>query len=189
MDLLPQVEVVIMLAHHNPLRSLRGKSKLFPNPLSERVSKPLEQETRRPSTYRGHPHPSFKGTLVNPMIPEIGVYNGKLVMGEMRGKLFIAIHTFTPSKTEGRGRGRLLSSGITTGGRGRHKGVGGRGMSSCYILHPFFAIFNPLSSPFLQLIPFYSSNLHSTSTHLFPFISPPLPQDIQTNCKMMKIFN
>ena len=63
-------------------------------------------------------------------------------------------------------------------------------LSSCYILHPFFVIFDSLSSSLLLFIPFHSTNLHSTTSHSFPFISPPLPQDIQTDCKTMKkIFN
>ena len=60
------------------------------------------------------------------------------------------------------------------------------GLSSCYILHAFFIIFNSFSSPFLPFIPFHSTNLHSTTSHSFPFISPPLPQDVQTNGKTMK---
>ena len=68
--------------------------------------------------------------------------------------------------------------------------LGGKTMSSRYILHPFFFIFDPFSSPFLRFILFHSSNLHSTTSHSFRFISPPLPQDIQIDCKTMKrIFN
>ena len=66
----------------------------------------------------------------------------------------------------------------------------GLSLSSRYILHPFFVIFGPLSSSFLLFILLHSSNLHSTTSHSFPFISPPLPQDIRTDCKTMKkIFN
>ena len=68
--------------------------------------------------------------------------------------------------------------------------VGRKGMSSRHILHPFFIISGPLSSPFLLFIPFHSTNFHSTTSHSFPFISPPLPQDTRTDCKTMKkIFN
>ena len=65
-----------------------------------------------------------------------------------------------------------------------------RMLSSRYILQPFFVIFDSLSSLFLWFIPSHSTNLHPTTSHSFPFISPPLPQDIQTDCKMTKkIFN
>ena len=60
------------------------------------------------------------------------------------------------------------------------------GVSSRYNLHPFFVIFDSLSSLFLLFILLHSSNLQSTTSHSFPFISPPLLQDIRTDCKTMK---
>ena len=51
---------------------------------------------------------------------------------------------------------------------------------------PIFRHFWPPSSPFLLFIRLHSSSLHSTTSHSFLFISPPLPQDIQTDCKTMK---
>ena len=62
-------------------------------------------------------------------------------------------------------------------------------LSSCYIFRPFFVIFNSFPSLFLWFIPFYSTNLHSTTSHSFPFISPPLPQNIQQTARQQRRYS
>ena len=63
-------------------------------------------------------------------------------------------------------------------------------LSLHYIFHTFFVIFDSFSSLFLMLIPFHSMNIHSSTSHSFPFFSPPFLQDIRMDSKMMKkIFN
>ena len=60
------------------------------------------------------------------MIPEVGIHNGKLIMGKARRENLITIQGLRPSITDGRGRGESFRSGITTGSGGRDERVGGR---------------------------------------------------------------
>ena len=80
---------------------------------------------KKKDTHFSHTHPSRKLILIRIMIPEVGIHSGKLVMSKTRGEHFIPIEGLRPPITDGRGRGESLHSSITTGSRGKDKGVGG----------------------------------------------------------------
>ena len=68
--------------------------------------------------------PTFERVLVYTFIPVVGIHDSHVIMLEVGREGFIPIQGFGPSIIHDQ-RGGPFRGGITTGGRGRDKGVGG----------------------------------------------------------------
>ena len=94
-----------------------------PTKRKERRSAPVKKEKLKRDTHFSHPHPALKSVLIYTFIPVVGIYNGHIIVLKVGRESFVPIQGFSPPIIHNEGGGPL-SSGITTGGRGRDEGVG-----------------------------------------------------------------